>query len=872
MNLDASERRSLLDVVTRMASDRIAPLMAHPERPPAPDEVESVLTDLIELGVLSGTDDPGLGIWDDPRDPELTELSVRMLTTIAEASAGIALVVHLRGLAGWLERLAWLLPVRPLIAFEPWSPIAGPAVARSLITGRPGPGDTEELAEAWGTPAGPRARLLLSGHTWTHLWWPRWTAERGWRLHRTECEDVSLTELDHTHGPDEVAWNRWALSTLPQDSDPTLDGDDSIMVEAFAAYGLGLLAIMRGTAARSVARSREYSRIRRQGGRIIADLDAVAALLAEGDHAIWSADTALDRLCSLPAGQERLHQIWRARAVVSPRLTAAGSNALQVLGGLGYLRDTGAEKDQRDLNTLRRLGGSPSDLHARCAAAVPDPATDDPFGDRKKPADDAQAARQSERLRGTDSVENTSERLRGTDSVENTMDGVIARSSPLSSKAVTGRLPLLTRLMLRGRERTLWEIETSRLPWGLRRIRRRAKRFANRELAGIALEIDALPHWPVGNQPPELDRLLEHAGRAGWLSDLLPRPIGGGPLLAVRHPLPWAIAVKVEEFARADGGLMLLLSANMLGQVPLLLSARPRPVFQQLLPGIRASLRGDPYLFAFAITEPGAGSDVEDGFGAASGRPELVARPVEDGWVLNGRKVFTSGGDLSQGFTVFAALEGEGYASWTCFFVEKGTPGFTPVRTELKMGMRASAAAEMQFEDVFVPGTAVVGGLRRGWALNRQTLDLSRIPVAAMGVGFAQAACDIAIDYARRTRLAGHPLLHYQRVQLTIAQMITETSSIRGHLWSSARTWHTRQGVSAMNKFHATDTAMQVIEQAMDLLGPDALLHANRLEKVWRDCRLTQIFEGTNQINRIAVIEDQQHELLDGASTSRRIP
>jgi alkylation response protein AidB-like acyl-CoA dehydrogenase len=311
---------------------------------------------------------------------------------------------------------------------------------------------------------------------------------------------------------------------------------------------------------------------------------------------------------------------------------------------------------------------------------------------------------------------------------------------------------------------------------------------------------------------------------------------------------------------------MLLLSAHMLGQVPLLLSADPLLIGRRLIPGVRRNLTGDPYLFAFAITEPDAGSDVEEGHGAALGHPGVVARRVTGGWLLNGRKVFISGGDIAQGFTLFAALDGEGYESWTCFFIERGSPGFRPVRTELKMGMRASGAAELELLDVFVPDADVVGKVRGGWSLNRQTLNISRIPVAAMAVGFAQAACDIAVDHVTRSD-GGRARIHDQSVQLAVADMITATSAIRAQVWAAASGWRLRQSTGAMAKFYATDTAMGVIEQGMDLLGPDALLHHNGLEKVWRDCRLTQIFEGTNQINRLAVIEDLQYGFLEPSTT-----
>lgn len=230
--------------------------------------------------------------------------------------------------------------------------------------------------------------------------------------------------------------------------------------------------------------------------------------------------------------------------------------------------------------------------------------------------------------------------------------------------------------------------------------------------------------------------------------------------------------------------------------------------------------------------------------------------------MLNGDKVYISGGDVAQQVAVFAALEGEGFESWTCFLVDQGSPGFEPVRTELKMGMRASSAAHLSFKDVFVPDRAVVGGVRQGWALNRSTLNLSRIPVGAMGVGLAQAAVDVALAHACQTWLGRRRLIDFQDVQLTLAQMISETCAARALVWQGARTWTPRQATSSMCKFQGTDTAISVIHQAMDLLGERATHHTARLEKIYRDARLPQIFEGTNQINRLSVIEDLQEQLL----------
>jgi alkylation response protein AidB-like acyl-CoA dehydrogenase len=193
-----------------------------------------------------------------------------------------------------------------------------------------------------------------------------------------------------------------------------------------------------------------------------------------------------------------------------------------------------------------------------------------------------------------------------------------------------------------------------------------------------------------------------------------------------------------------------------------------------------------PYLFAFAITEPGAGSDVESGYGASLFRPETVARRGDGGWMLNGRKQYISGGDVADAVTVFAALEGEGIESWTCFLVERGTPGFRCLRNERKMGQRASGAAELELRDVFVPDDRVIGPLRSGWALNRASLTCSRMPVAAIALGIARGAMDAAIDFVCRYRFGGRPLIDDQQVQLRVAEMLAETSGMRAMIWQLA--------------------------------------------------------------------------------------
>ena len=442
------------------------------------------------------------------------------------------------------------------------------------------------------------------------------------------------------------------------------------------------------------------------------------------------------------------------------------------------------------------------------------------------------------------------------------IEGHVGADHPLSPRVAMTRLDPLIRQVIAYQPQSLWELETARLPRRLQAHRRRARDFAQQHLAPIALQVDTLPHAPAGQMSPIVQQLLQTAGREGWLTDLLPWPLGSCLFIDAPYPMVWRTCLKIEEFARACGGLMLLLGAHLLGLAPVLLSGQVSLILRTAVPAARSNLRGDPHLFAFAITEPGAGSDAEDGHGAATNRPGLRARRSGQGWLLNGQKVFISGGDVARQLTVFAALEGEGFESWTCFLVDKGAPGFEVMRTELKMGMRASSAAQLSFKDVWVSDQNVVGGLRQGWALNRATLNLSRLPVGAMAVGLAQSAVDIAVDHACTTRLGGKALIDFQDVQLALAQMMAETSAIRALVWAGARTWSPRQGVASMAKFHCTDTAMGVITQAMDLMGERAVLHQARLDKLYRDARLTQIFEGTNQVNRLAVIEDFQEDFV----------
>ena len=249
-------------------------------------------------------------------------------------------------------------------------------------------------------------------------------------------------------------------------------------------------------------------------------------------------------------------------------------------------------------------------------------------------------------------------------------------------------------------------------------------------LAPLVAEADA---DPVGFDPRPL---LGAAARAGLQSEQLPPRWGTMPLGAARDgPL-------FHEVLKAE--------AHGLGLAPLQLCGDLATMRRWLVPVCRDNRVGRPCLAAHAITEPAAGSDVEDTDGARAAHFRTSARRVRGGYVLNGQKVFITGDAHPDLVTVFAVLEPDGGGpgrvdrDWTCFVVERGTPGFRTGRSEHKLGQRAADATELFLDDVFVPSENLVAAERSGWAINRNVLNYSRLPVGAIAVGIARGATEAA--------------------------------------------------------------------------------------------------------------------------------
>jgi alkylation response protein AidB-like acyl-CoA dehydrogenase len=382
-------------------------------------------------------------------------------------------------------------------------------------------------------------------------------------------------------------------------------------------------------------------------------------------------------------------------------------------------------------------------------------------------------------------------------------------------------------------------------------MRRRYRDFARESIAPLALEADRDP------SAVDTKALFVESARRGFQTELLPAPLGTMRYRALARSFLLGPALKAEEFCAACGGLGNVLLAHELGISPLFVCGNAMPVLRWLRRIYREIRRGEPAIAAFAITEPGAGSDVEETEGAATARLGCRARRTDGGWLLSGRKVFISDGSVARWVTLFAAEEGRGVESWSCYLLDKSMPGFDTGRREKKMGQRAADATELILQDVFVPDRRVIGPVGAGWAINRNVLNFSRPVVGAIALGIARGAFERALDFCRSAKMAGRPLMSYQDVQLRLADMLIELQAARATIWHAVGYTRPFQTAGAVAKVVGSDTAWRVCNQAMELLGNHGTIHSTGVEKAARDARLTQIYEGTNQINRLAVFEGQ---------------
>ncbi len=355
-----------------------------------------------------------------------------------------------------------------------------------------------------------------------------------------------------------------------------------------------------------------------------------------------------------------------------------------------------------------------------------------------------------------------------------------------------------------------------------------AAQIAREKIAPVAAQYDE-----SGEFPWEIQKAIAKADLYRVFIPTEYDGLGGGIM---------EMALVVEELSKACSGIALCYAASGLGTIPIILFGTGEQK-KKYLP----RLASGEIVAAFALTEPNAGSD-------AAG-VKTTARPDGDSYVLNGTKQWITNGGEAEIYTVIALTDPtRGVRGSSAILVEKGTKGFEFGKKENKMGIRASATRELIFQDCKVPKTNLLAKEGMGFLVAMKTLDQSRPGVAAQAVGIAAGALDKAVEYSRERVQFGKPISSFQGMQFLLADMATQVEAARALTYQAARSIDAGEKdvskISAMAKVFASDTAMRVTTDAVQVFGGYGYMKEYPVEKMMRDAKITQIYEGTNQIQR----------------------
>ena len=360
----------------------------------------------------------------------------------------------------------------------------------------------------------------------------------------------------------------------------------------------------------------------------------------------------------------------------------------------------------------------------------------------------------------------------------------------------------------------------------------RAREVAEKYVRPVAAELDRTGEygWSI------LEGLKKYNLTGLWI----PKEYGGegGGVLD--------LCIVVEELSKACGGVGVAYAVNALGSFPIILNATEEQK-QKYLPPIA---KGES-LIAFGLSEKASGSD--------AGSLRTTAVRDGDDWIINGEKKWNTNGGVADVFTVFASTRPDRAARGiSAFVVEKGTPGFTIGKRDDTMGIRCVPVVELQFDNCRVPHSQMLGGQENvGFKNAMMTLDRARPGVAAQAVGLAQGAFDWAMRYISERKQFGQSVLSFQAIQFMVADMATQIEAARQLVHAAARAIDggakNVNKAAAMAKVFATDTAMKVTTDAVQLFGGYGYLKDYPIEKYMRDAKITQIYEGTNQVQRLVI-------------------
>jgi alkylation response protein AidB-like acyl-CoA dehydrogenase len=324
------------------------------------------------------------------------------------------------------------------------------------------------------------------------------------------------------------------------------------------------------------------------------------------------------------------------------------------------------------------------------------------------------------------------------------------------------------------------------------------------------------------------------------------------------------VLVAIEELSKVCATTGLLLAVQELGSLGLKLSGTEEQKGRYL-----PRLASGEWLPAYALTEPGSGSD------SAAMRTE--ARLDGDDYVLNGSKRFITNAGVAELYTVFAKTDpSAGHRGISAFLVEASAPGFEVGRIEPKMGIKGSTTGEIFFNDCRVPAENLLGEEGEGFAIAMRVLDRSRPGIGAQGLGLAQGATDYALEYAKNRETFGRPIVEHQLVGAALADMETKCEAARGLLYRCGQLIDEGGDgpgltkISAMAKLYCTDVAMEVTTQAVQILGGYGYIQEYPVERMMRDAKITQIYEGTNEIQRLVIaremLKENRSSLLAGVA------
>lgn len=357
-----------------------------------------------------------------------------------------------------------------------------------------------------------------------------------------------------------------------------------------------------------------------------------------------------------------------------------------------------------------------------------------------------------------------------------------------------------------------------------------SREFSEKEMKPNAAKYDKGEEFP--------EDVMKKAFEVGFLTCTIPKEFGGGGLSELDT------VVISEELAAGCAGMYTTMMVNALAYTPVILYGNDEQKEKFLLP------QTEKMSFAsFCLTEREAGSD--------AGALKTKAIKKDHEYVINGSKCFISNGGIASWYVVFALTDPDkGARGMSAFIVSRETPGVTVGKIEDKMGHRASNTAEIFFEDVRVPVENLLAKEGLGFIIAMKTLDHTRAPVGAAGVGVARAAMEYAIEYAKTRIQFGKPIALFQNTAFKIAQMATEIDAARQLVWRAA--WLMDQDMScgkesAMAKMYGSDVAMKVTTEALQILGGYGYMKDYPMEKLMRDAKLLQIYEGTNEIQRLVI-------------------